>query len=57
MHGKQHGQVHAQAYNRGIKTFLLGNLVLLAVPAVIISTLIGALNGYVLSQWKFKELT
>ena len=32
-----------------------GNSVLLAVPAVIISTLIGALNGYVLAQWYFKH--
>jgi glucose/mannose transport system permease protein len=30
------------------------NSVLLAVPAVIISTLIGALNGYVIAQWRFK---
>ena len=37
----------------GLKPFFW-NSVLLAVPAVIISTLIGSLNGYVLSQWKFK---
>ena len=37
----------------GLKPFFW-NSVLLAVPAVIISTLIGALNGYVLSQWKFR---
>ena len=37
----------------GLKPFFW-NSVLLAVPAVIISTLVGALNGYVLSQWKFK---
>ena len=30
------------------------NSVLLAVPAVIISTMIGALNGYVVAQWRFK---
>lgn len=30
------------------------NSVLLAVPAVMISTLIGALNGYVIAQWRFK---
>jgi len=30
------------------------NSVLLAVPAVLISTLIGALNGYVVAQWRFK---
>jgi glucose/mannose transport system permease protein len=29
------------------------NSVLLAVPAVILSTLIGALNGYVVAQWQF----
>ncbi len=31
------------------------NSVLLAVPAVIISTSIGALNGYVIAQWQFKS--
>ena len=30
------------------------NSVLLAVPAVFISTLIGALNGYVVAQWRFR---
>lgn len=30
------------------------NSVLLAVPAVIISTMIGAINGYVVAQWRFK---
>jgi len=30
------------------------NSVMLAVPAVMISTLIGALNGYVVAQWRFK---
>ena len=30
------------------------NSVLLAVPAVIISTMIGALNGYVVAQWRFR---
>ena len=30
------------------------NSVLLAVPAVILSTMIGALNGYVVAQWHFK---
>ncbi|EEE38530.1 binding-protein-dependent transport systems inner membrane component [Rhodobacteraceae bacterium KLH11] len=30
------------------------NSVLIAVPAVAISTLLGALNGYVVAQWKFK---
>ncbi len=30
------------------------NSVLIAVPAVAISTLVGALNGYVVAQWRFK---
>ena len=30
------------------------NSVLLTVPAVLLSTLIGALNGYVIAQWRFK---
>jgi len=30
------------------------NSVLLAVPAVALSTLIGALNGYVIAQWQFR---
>ena len=30
------------------------NSVQLAVPAVMISTMIGALNGYVIAQWRFK---
>ena len=30
------------------------NSVLLAIPAVFLSTLIGALNGYVVAQWRFK---
>jgi glucose/mannose transport system permease protein len=30
------------------------NSLLLSVPAVMISTLLGALNGYVIAQWKFK---
>ena len=30
------------------------NSVLLAVPAVAISTLIGAMNGYVIAQWQFR---
>jgi len=30
------------------------NSVLIAVPAVIISTVLGAFNGYVISQWRFK---
>ena len=30
------------------------NSVMLAIPAVLISTLIGAVNGYVIAQWRFK---
>ena len=30
------------------------NSVALAIPAVLISTFIGALNGYVIAQWRFK---
>ncbi|MCF6303748.1 MAG: carbohydrate ABC transporter permease [Rhodobacteraceae bacterium] len=30
------------------------NSMLIAVPAVLISTILGALNGYVISQWRFK---
>lgn len=30
------------------------NSVLIAVPAVVISTLLGAMNGYVLAQWRFR---
>jgi ABC-type glycerol-3-phosphate transport system permease component len=37
----------------GLKPFFL-NSVLMVVPAVLISTLIGSLNGYVLSKWKFR---
>jgi glucose/mannose transport system permease protein len=37
----------------GLRPFFL-NSVLLVVPAVLISTAIGALNGYVLSKWRFR---
>ena len=37
----------------GLKPFFW-NSVTLAVPAVLLSTLIGALNGYIVAQWKFK---
>ena len=37
----------------GLRPFFW-NSVLLAVPAVLLSTLIGALNGYVVAQWRFK---
>ncbi len=37
----------------GLKPYFW-NSVQLAVPAVLISTLLGALNGYVVAQWRFK---
>ena len=37
----------------GVRPFFW-NSVLIAVPAVLLSTLIGALNGYVVAQWKFR---
>lgn len=37
----------------GLRPFFL-NSVLLVVPAVLVSTAIGALNGYVLSKWRFR---
>ena len=38
---------------RGLKPYFL-NSVAMAVPAVLVSTAWGALNGYVLSMWKFR---
>ncbi len=38
---------------RGLKPYFM-NSVLMAVPAVLISTAWGAINGYVLSLWKFR---
>lgn len=38
---------------RGLQPYFW-NSVKMAVPAVLISTLIGALNGYVLSMWRFR---
>lgn len=37
----------------GIKPYFI-NSIMITVPAVIISCIIGALNGYVFSKWKFK---
>lgn len=37
----------------GVRPFFW-NSVLIAVPAVLISTLIGAINGYVVAQWRFR---
>ena len=36
----------------GLKPFFL-NSVVMVIPAVLISTLLGAINGYVLSKWRF----
>jgi glucose/mannose transport system permease protein len=44
-------QIGVQA--TGLKPYFL-NSVLMVVPAVAISTLLGALNGYVLTKWRFK---
>lgn len=38
---------------RGLQPYFW-NSVLMVVPAVLISTLLGSLNGYVLSKWKFR---
>jgi glucose/mannose transport system permease protein len=37
----------------GVKPFFW-NSVAIAIPAVLISTLLGAMNGYVIAQWRFK---
>ena len=37
----------------GLKPFFM-NSVLMVVPAVAVSTLLGSLNGYVLSKWRFR---
>jgi len=37
----------------GLKPFFM-NSVLMVIPAVLISTLLGAINGYVLSKWRFR---
>lgn len=37
----------------GLKPFFM-NSVLMVIPAVLISTLLGAINGYVLAKWRFK---
>lgn len=37
----------------GLRPFFI-NSILMVVPAVAISTIIGALNGYVLTKWKFR---
>ena len=37
----------------GLKPYFL-NSILMVVPAVLISTIVGALNGYVLTKWRFR---
>jgi glucose/mannose transport system permease protein len=37
----------------GLKPFFI-NSVLMVVPAVLVSTAVGAINGYVLSKWRFR---
>jgi glucose/mannose transport system permease protein len=37
----------------GLKPFFM-NSVLMVIPAVLVSTIIGSLNGYVLSKWRFR---
>jgi len=37
----------------GLKPYFL-NSILMVVPAVLISTVVGALNGYVLTKWRFR---
>ncbi|MEM9602582.1 MAG: carbohydrate ABC transporter permease [Pseudomonadota bacterium] len=44
-------QIGVQA--TGLKPYFL-NSIFMVVPAVFISTLLGALNGYVLTKWRFK---
>lgn len=44
-------QIGVQA--TGLKPYFL-NSILMAVPAVVLSTLLGALNGYVLTKWRFR---
>lgn len=43
---------YAQAFEKLAPNFL--NSLYLVIPATVISALLGALNGYVLSKWKFK---
>ncbi len=37
----------------GLKPFFMNSLVMV-VPAVLVSTVLGALNGYILTKWRFK---
>ncbi len=51
--GKAWGTACTGVQCEGLKPFFW-NSVAMVVPAVLISTMLGALNGYVLSKWKFK---
>lgn len=51
--GKAWGTACTGVSCEGLKGYFW-NSVLIVVPAVVISTVLGALNGYVLTQWKFK---
>ncbi|MFT5676435.1 MAG: glucose/mannose transport system permease protein [Paraglaciecola sp.] len=51
--GKAWGTACTGVSCEGLKGYFW-NSVLIVVPAVIISTVIGALNGYVLTKWKFR---
>jgi glucose/mannose transport system permease protein len=51
--GKAWGTACTGVSCEGLKNYFW-NSVVIVVPAVVISTVIGALNGYVLTKWKFK---
>lgn len=51
--GKAWGTACTGVSCEGLKGYFW-NSVLIVVPAVVISTVLGALNGYVLTKWKFK---
>jgi glucose/mannose transport system permease protein len=51
--GKAWGTACTGVSCEGLKGYFW-NSVLIVVPAVVISTVIGALNGYVLTKWKFR---
>ncbi len=44
---------HVGLNHSGLKPYFINSIVMV-VPAVIISTFLGALNGYVLTKWQFK---
>lgn len=51
--GKAWGTACTGVSCEGLKGYFW-NSVLIVVPAVVISTILGALNGYVLTKWKFR---